>query len=46
MLTRKSRCPRKHALKAQYISAQWQRLGSEMYTTQNRALKGQFNNEQ
>jgi len=37
--------PVKHALKAQYNSAQWQRLGLEMYTIQNRALKGQFNNE-
>jgi len=40
------RCSIKHALKAQNNSAQWQRLGLEMYTIQNRALKGQlkFNN--
>jgi len=32
---------RKHALKAQYNLAQWQRLGFEMRTKQNCALKGQ-----
>jgi len=35
--------PVKHALKAQYNLAQWQRLGSEMYTKYNCALKGQYN---